>query len=96
MNSSSLLEQAKAYPEFKPVKHTCPNCGHSELLTFFEVRNVPVHSCLMMSTQQEAFDYTANPANAHKWQSQVLSLEWSSNAQHGEDIEDGQVEAERR
>jgi SAM-dependent methyltransferase len=57
MNSSSLLEQAKAYPEFKPVQHTCPNCGHSELQTFYEVRNVPVHSCLMMSTQQEALDF---------------------------------------
>jgi SAM-dependent methyltransferase len=57
MNSSSLLEQAKAYPELKAVQHTCPNCGHSELLTFYEVRNVPVHSCLMMSTQQEALDF---------------------------------------
>ena len=40
-------------------------------------------SLVINRPQQEVFDYTANPANAHKWQSQVLSLEWSSNGQHG-------------
>jgi uncharacterized membrane protein len=33
--------------------------------------------------QQEAFDYASDPANAHKWQSQVLSVEWSSDSPHG-------------
>ena len=33
--------------------------------------------------QQEVFDFTSDPANAHKWQSQVLSVEWSSESPHG-------------
>ncbi|HIK31803.1 MAG TPA: methyltransferase domain-containing protein [Oscillatoriales cyanobacterium M59_W2019_021] len=37
--------------------HTCPNCGHQGLSIFYEVRNVPVHSCLMLPTQQEALDF---------------------------------------
>jgi len=37
--------------------NTCPNCGHQELSTFYEVQNVPVHSCLMLPTQQEALDF---------------------------------------
>ncbi len=37
--------------------HVCPNCGHKGLSLFYEVRNVPVHSCLMLSTQAEALDF---------------------------------------
>ncbi|MGB7275698.1 MAG: class I SAM-dependent methyltransferase [Geitlerinemataceae cyanobacterium] len=37
--------------------HICPNCGHQGLTIFFEVRNVPVHSCLMLPTRQEALDF---------------------------------------
>ena len=33
--------------------------------------------------QQEVFDYASDPANAHRWQSQVLSVEWSSESPHG-------------
>jgi len=40
-------------------------------------------SIIINSPQQEVFDYTANPANAHKWQGQVLSLEWGSEGPHG-------------
>lgn len=35
----------------------CPSCGHSELSLFYEVHNVPVHSCLMLSTQEEALNF---------------------------------------
>jgi hypothetical protein len=35
----------------------CPNCGHDSLVTFYEVKDVPVHSCLMLSTKQEALDF---------------------------------------
>ncbi|NJK36408.1 MAG: methyltransferase domain-containing protein [Oscillatoriales cyanobacterium RM2_1_1] len=35
----------------------CPNCGHVGLLIFYEVRNVPVHSCLMLSTPEEALNF---------------------------------------
>lgn len=32
----------------------CPSCGAPRMLVFYEVKNAPVHSCLVMSTQQEA------------------------------------------
>jgi SAM-dependent methyltransferase len=35
----------------------CPNCGHHEVTPFYEVRNVPVHSCLMLPTRQAALDF---------------------------------------
>ena len=35
----------------------CPNCGSVGLSIFYEVRNVPVHSCLMLSSQAEALDF---------------------------------------
>lgn len=35
----------------------CPNCGHSQLTLFYEARNVPVHSCLMLSTREEAIHF---------------------------------------
>ncbi|MEM6611712.1 MAG: SAM-dependent methyltransferase, partial [Cyanobacteria bacterium P01_C01_bin.72] len=41
----------------KKVQHSCPNCGHDELRVFYEVRDVPVHSCLMMSEQSQAIDF---------------------------------------
>ncbi|MFW6295623.1 MAG: class I SAM-dependent methyltransferase [Halothece sp.] len=37
--------------------YICPNCSHQGLKTFYEVRNVPVHSCLMMSLEAEALDF---------------------------------------
>jgi C-methyltransferase C-terminal domain/Methyltransferase domain len=37
--------------------HTCPNCNHKGLSIFYEVKNVPVHSCLMVSTQEEALNF---------------------------------------
>ncbi|MGQ4647528.1 methyltransferase domain-containing protein [Lyngbya aestuarii] len=39
------------------AEHVCPNCGHKELWLFYEIRNVPVHSCLMLSSQQEALEF---------------------------------------
>ena len=39
------------------IKYTCPNCGNHEISVFYEVDEVPVHSCLMMSSQSEAQDF---------------------------------------
>ena len=50
-----LLEQTdKAYTL---EEHLCPNCNSKGLSLFYEVHNVPVHSCLMLPTQQEALDF---------------------------------------
>ncbi|MBD2342909.1 class I SAM-dependent methyltransferase [Anabaena subtropica] len=40
-----------------PEESICPNCSHQGLSIFYEVHNVPVHSCLMLSNQQEALDF---------------------------------------
>ncbi len=36
---------------------TCPTCGHTALVPFYAVKNVPVHSVLMMATREEAVTY---------------------------------------
>jgi SAM-dependent methyltransferase/predicted RNA-binding Zn-ribbon protein involved in translation (DUF1610 family) len=55
LNLISTSNQLKT--EKVKIQHSCPNCGHHELSLFYEVRNVPVHSCLMMSSQKEAEDF---------------------------------------
>lgn len=40
-------------------------------------------STVVNRPQQEVFDYSSDPANANKWQNQVLSVEWSSEDPHG-------------
>ena len=52
MNLSSELQTVT-----RSVEHTCPNCGHQELQLFYEVKNVPVHSCLMIPTKEEALNF---------------------------------------
>lgn len=36
---------------------TCPNCGAAPLSVFYEVKNVPVHSVLLLETLDEALNY---------------------------------------
>jgi SAM-dependent methyltransferase len=38
-------------------RNDCPSCGSSGLAPFHEVKNVPVHSCLLLPTAQEALDF---------------------------------------
>ena len=40
--------------------YVCPNCGMLTMSPFYQVSNVPVHTCLMISTQQEALDFPKN------------------------------------
>jgi SAM-dependent methyltransferase len=35
----------------------CPNCESGQMQTFYEVRNIPVHSVLLMSTPERALNY---------------------------------------
>lgn len=39
------------------TKNICPSCEAAELAPFYEVRNVPVHSCLLLPAAQEARDF---------------------------------------
>ncbi len=40
-----------------PIDATCPSCGSLRLHRFYEARNVPVHSCLMMASRDEALSF---------------------------------------
>jgi len=40
------------------AKELCPNCGSKGLSLFYEVKNVPIHSCVLMQTQQEALSFS--------------------------------------
>jgi SAM-dependent methyltransferase len=37
--------------------HVCPSCGTHDMSIFYEAKNVPVNSCLLLSTQKQAFDF---------------------------------------
>ena len=50
----NLINKPNFQLETLNQKHSCPNCGSQGLQIFYEVRNVPVHSCLMMSSKEEA------------------------------------------
>lgn len=37
--------------------YVCQNCGAQAISTFYEVENIPVHTCVMLSTRQEALRF---------------------------------------
>ncbi|MDZ7289974.1 MAG: class I SAM-dependent methyltransferase [candidate division KSB1 bacterium] len=39
------------------TRNVCPSCGSRGLSPFYEVKNVPVHSCILLPTAQEALDF---------------------------------------
>ena len=41
----------------KPVDTRCPNCDASGMDVFYEVKDIPAHSCLMLDNQQAALQY---------------------------------------
>ncbi|MDJ0712833.1 MAG: class I SAM-dependent methyltransferase [Prochloraceae cyanobacterium] len=57
MKGQSLLQNPDRETRNALAEYVCPNCSHKGLLLFYEVNKVPVHSCLMMPTKQEALDF---------------------------------------
>ena len=57
MVQNLIPTNSKLLADNQKIKHSCPNCGHHELSIFYEVRDVPVHSCLMMSSKSEAINF---------------------------------------
>ena len=57
MSQFNFVPACMSLNEQPLVDQICPNCGHPELTTFYEVPNVPVHSCLMLSSPQEALAF---------------------------------------
>jgi SAM-dependent methyltransferase len=48
---------AEPFQESRELSHTCPGCGSKGLRLFYQVGNVPVHSCLMLETREEALAF---------------------------------------
>lgn len=40
-----------------PVEYPCPNCGSVGMNPFYEVDNVPVHSCILKDSREEALSF---------------------------------------
>ncbi|QYO68366.1 class I SAM-dependent methyltransferase [Leptolyngbya sp. 7M] len=47
----------KTVPMPSADHHACPSCGSRKLSVFYQVANVPVHSCLMMPTVEAALSF---------------------------------------
>ena len=58
MSSQTTFETAVNYTVEETLADcTCPNCSHQGLSLFYKVDRVPVHSCLMLSTPEDALDF---------------------------------------
>ena len=55
--SSPLNSQISSQSVRFLADKACPNCGSHGLSVFYEVENVPVHSCLMLSSAEDALDF---------------------------------------
>ena len=55
MGVKTTVRRSKSKPMRTPT--ACPSCGGRGLKEFYDVRNVPVHSCLLMSSQEEALAF---------------------------------------
>jgi SAM-dependent methyltransferase len=40
-----------------PIRNTCPTCGSQKISNFYEAKNVPVNSCVLLSSQQGALEF---------------------------------------
>ena len=41
----------------KLTENLCPGCGLSSINVFYELKKVPVHSVLLIQTQENAFNF---------------------------------------
>jgi SAM-dependent methyltransferase len=57
--NGGLVTHVERNPELseKGLHAPCPNCGAQEINIFYTVTNVPVHSCLLLSTPEEALRF---------------------------------------
>lgn len=42
---------------YHPIDYTCPSCGTRGLKLFHQVKNVPVHSCVLLDSAQQAREF---------------------------------------
>jgi len=55
--SSTLQSTAASFPTGMNKAIACPNCLGKGMQSFYAVENIPVHSCLLMPTREEAINY---------------------------------------
>lgn len=69
----------------------CPNCGSHGLSIFYEVQNVPVHSCLMLTSAADALDFPSGDVELGFCEScgfitnTLFDAKWSAYAPNYED-----------
>ena len=51
------LPKEVSFEAFEKSDHVCPNCNSKGLSLFYTVTDIPVHSCLLMSSKEEAQGY---------------------------------------
>ena len=51
------LPKEVSFEVFQQSDYVCPNCNSKELSVFYTVTDIPVHSCLLMSSKEEAHRY---------------------------------------
>ncbi|MEB3293278.1 MAG: class I SAM-dependent methyltransferase [Synechococcales bacterium] len=54
MTPSLTSSTTQTSTDRRTIQQPCPNCGHSELQVFYEVPNIPVHSCLALPDREMA------------------------------------------
>ncbi|MDT8303306.1 MAG: class I SAM-dependent methyltransferase [Sedimentisphaerales bacterium] len=54
------LPKEVSFEVFQQSDYVCPNCNSKELSVFYSVTDIPVHSCLLMSSKEEAQRYPTN------------------------------------
>lgn len=52
-----MIQEARAFLTESLPDGQCPNCGGNNISAFYTVRDVPVHSVLLMHTRQAALEY---------------------------------------
>lgn len=45
------------------IKYSCPTCRNSDILPFYEAKNLPISSCIMFSNQNDAINYPKGDIN---------------------------------
>jgi hypothetical protein len=59
LQADDLASQHIPDPEIR----SCPSCGAASLQKFYEVDNIPAHSCLLMDSREEALAYPRGRLN---------------------------------
>lgn len=52
-----ISSEMVAFPKSAAPEQSCPNCGGGDVRLFYEARDIPVHSCLLMDTREQAVSY---------------------------------------